>query len=282
MTLKAHGEVKQTLKNRKEFQMNEHENLELLNSENVEATTEETQAEVVQPEKVYTEEDFNKKLDEVLGKKIARREAKIRKEYDRKYGELESVLKAGTGKEDVAEMTDTFKKFYESKGIQFPKEPTYSSRDIEVLAKAEANDIINSGLDDVIEEVDRLADIGLHNMTDREKAIFKELAEYRKSAEQGKELSKLGVTEDVYTSKEFKDFASKFSATTSIKEIYEIYNKMQPRKEIRTAGSMKNATQTDTGVKDFYTRDEALQFTKKDFDKNPALFKAVEQSMLRW
>ena len=263
--------------------MNEHENLELLNSENVEATTEETQVEqIAEPEKVYTEADFNKKLDEVLGKKIARREAKIRKEYDRKYGELESVLKAGTGKEDVAEMTDTFKKFYESKGIQFPKEPNYSSRDIEVLAKAEANDIINSGLDDVIEEVDRLADIGLHNMTDREKAIFKELAEYRKSAEQGKELSKLGVTEDVYTSKEFKDFASKFSATTSIKEIYEIYNKMQPRKEIRTAGSMKNATQTDTGVKDFYTRDEALQFTKKDFDKNPALFKAVEQSMLRW
>ena len=164
--------VKQTLKNRKEFQMNENENLELLNSENVEATTEQMTDQVeqiAQPEKVYTEADFNKKLDEVLGKKIARREAKIRKEYDRKYGELESVLKAGTGKEDVAEMTDTFKKFYESKGIQFPKEPTYSSRDIEVLAKAEANDIINSGLDDVIEEVDRLADIGLHNMTDRAK-----------------------------------------------------------------------------------------------------------------
>ena len=40
--------------------MNEHENLELLNSENVEATTEETQAEVIQPEKVYTEEELEK------------------------------------------------------------------------------------------------------------------------------------------------------------------------------------------------------------------------------
>lgn len=281
MTLKAHGEVKQTRKNRKEFYMNEMENLELLNSENVEETTEETVAEQM-PEKVYTEEDFNRKLDEVLGKKIARREAKIRKEYDRKYGELESVLKAGTGKEDVAEMTDTFKKFYESKGVQFPKEPTYSSRDIEVLAKAEANDIIKAGLEDVIEEVDRLADIGLHNMTDREKAVFRELAEYRKAEEQGRELSKLGVTQDVYESKEFREFSSKFSTGTSIKEIYEIFNKMQPRKEVRTAGSMKNATAKETGVKDFYTRDEALQFTKKDFDKNPALFKAVEKSMLRW
>ena len=276
--------VKQTLiKNGKEFYMNEKENLELLNSENVEETTEETQVEqIAQPEKVYTEEDFNKKLDEVLGKKIARNTAKIRKEYEKKYGELESVLKAGTGKEDVVEMTDTFKKFYESKGIQIPKEPTYNSRDIEVLAKAEANDIIKSGLDDVIEEVDRLADIGLNNMTAREKAVFKELAEYRKTAEQSKELSKLGVTDEVYNSKEFKDFTSKFAPGTSITEIYEIYNKMQPRKEIRTAGSMKNATQTDSGVKDFYTRDEALQFTKKDFDKNPALFKAVEKSMLKW
>lgn len=251
-------------------------------AENVEPTTEEIGKEVEQiatPEpKTYTQEE----VDEIVGNRLARNTAKIRKEYDKKYGKLESVLRAGTGKEDVTEMTDVFTKFYESKGIQIPKEPTYSSRDIEILAKAEAGDIIKSGLDDVIEEVDRLADIGLNNMTAKEKAVFKELAEYRKTAEQGRELSKLGVTEDVYTSKEFKDFASKFASGTPVTEIYEIYNKMQPRKEVRTAGSMKNATQTDTGVKDFYTRDEALQFTKKDFDKNPALYKAVEKSMLKW
>ena len=263
--------------------MNGNENLATENvAENVEQTTEQTTEQVTQPEKVYTEEDFNKKLDEVLGKKIARNTAKIRKEYEKKYGELESVLRAGTGKEDVGEMTSTFRQFYEGKGIQIPKEPTYSARDIEALAKADANEIIGAGLDDVIEEVDRLADIGLNNMTDREKAVFKELAEYRKTAERGKELAKIGVTEDVYNSKDFKDFASKFSSNTSVTEIYEIYNKMKPRKEVRTAGSMTSATQTDTGVKDFYTRDEALQFTKADFDKNPALFKAVEKSMHKW
>jgi hypothetical protein len=46
-------------------------------------------------------------------------------------------------------------------------------------------------------------------------------------------------------------------------------------------GSMKNTTKEDT-VKEFYTRDEALKFTKEDFDKNPALFKAVENSMYKW
>ena len=79
-----------------------------------------------------------------------------------------------------------------------------------------------------------------------------------------------------------KDFAGKFNANTPIADIYDIYKKTQPKKEFKTMGSMKNSTSDDGTVKDFYTRDEALQFTKKDFDKNPALFKAVEASMLKW
>lgn len=273
--------VKQTLKNRKENNMDNNDILATEQvAENVEpTTTEETVEQVETPtEKTYTESELN----DIVGKRLARNTAKIRKEYERKYGELENVLKAGTGKEDVSEVTDTFKKFYESKGIQIPKEPSYSDKDIQILAQAEANDIIKAGLDDVVDEVDRLADMGLENMSAREKALFGILAPYRKNAEQGRELSKIGVAENVYNSEEFKQFAGKFGSNTSITEIYEIYSKMQPKKEIQTMGSMKNSTQTDTGVKDFYTRDEALKFTKKDYDNNPALFKAVEQSMLKW
>lgn len=244
-------------------------------AENVEHTTEETA-------KTYTEAEFNAKLDEVLGKKIARKEAKIRKEYERKYGNLEEVLKAGTGKESVEEMTNTFAEFYRQKGINIPEKPTYSAKDIEVLARAEADEIIRSGFDEVVEEVDRLADIGAANMTAREKAVFKVLAEHRQSAERGKELSKIGVTEDVFNSQEFKDFAGKFNSNTPIKDIYDIYAKTKPKKEIKTMGSMKNSTSADTGVKDFYTRDEALQFSRKDLDNNPALYKAIEKSMLKW
>ena len=244
-------------------------------AENAEMTAEETP-------KTYTEAEFNAKLDEVLGKKIARKEAKIRKEYERRYGNLEEVLKAGTGKESVEEMTDTFAEFYRKKGIEIPKKPDYSAKDIEVLARAEAAEIINSGLDEVVEETDRLAAIGASNMTAREKAVFKVLAEHRQEAERGRELSKIGITEDVYNSREFKDFAGKFNPNTPIADIYDIYNKTLPKKEHKTMGSMKNNTSEDGMVKDFYTRDEALKFTKKDFDKNPALFKAVEESMRKW
>ena len=240
-------------------------------AENVEQTTEQTP-------KMYTQEE----VDAIVGKRLARKEARIRKEYDRKYGDLEGVLKAGTGKESIEEMTDTFKQFYQKKGIQMPEKPAYSDSDIAVLAKADAEDIIRSGYDDVVEEVDRLTALGVANMTAREKAIFKTLAEHRQSAERGRELSKLGVTEDVYNSSEFKDFAGKFNPNTPIRDIYDLYAKTQPKKEIRTMGSMKNSTTDDGTVKDFYTRDEALRFTKKDFDKNPALYKAVEASMLKW
>ena len=261
--------------------MNENENLVLDDTENVETvTTEETTGEeqVEIPVKTYTQEE----VDEIVGKRLARNTAKIRKEYTKKYGDLENVLKAGTGKDNIVELTDTFRRYYEQKGIHIPSEPTYSGRDIEVLAKAEADDIINAGFEEVVEEVDRLAELGIENMSAREKQVFKELAEYRQNAERSNELSKLGVTEDVYNSKEFKDFASKFGTNTTITEIYEIYTKMQPKKEVRTMGSLKNNTTNDTGVKDFYTRDEALKFTKKDFDNNPELFKAVEKSMLKW
>ena len=251
--------------------MNENENLVTEQvTENVEQTTEQTP-------KTYTQEE----VDAIVGKRIARKEAKIRKEYDRKYGDLEEVLKAGTGKDSVEEATDTFKQFYQKKGITIPQKPTYSEQDIEILARADAEEIIRSGFEEVVEEVDRLAQIGV-DMTPREKAIFKKLAEHRQSIERGNELSQIGVTEDVYNSKEFKDFASKFNASTPVKDVFDIYRKTQPQKEFKTMGSMKNSTSDDGTIKDFYTRDEALKFTKADFDKNPALYKAVEASMLKW
>lgn len=244
-------------------------------AENVEQTTEET---VVEPAKVFTQEDLNA----AVGKAKARERAKITKQFERKYGQLESVLKTGTGKESVEEITDTFKEFYQKKGFQFDAKPDYSDEDIEILAKAEAEDIIRSGYEDVVDEVERLTEIGFADMTAREKAVFKVLADHRQSAERGRELTQIGVTADVYESKEFKDFASKFNATTPIRDIYDIYSKTKPRKEIKPMGSMKHNGTADNGIKDFYSFEEASKFTKADFDKNPELYKKVTESMPKW
>jgi hypothetical protein len=251
--------------------MENNENFEVVQtSENVEQTTEQTP-------KTYTQEE----VDAIVGKRIARNEAKIRKEYDRKYSGLTDVLRAGTGKESVEEMTDTFQKFYASKGVKFPQKPEYSAKEIEVLAKAEANEFIEAGFEDVVEETERLAKIGVSNMTAKEKAIFKVLAEHRQNTERSQELSKLGVTEDIYNSKEFRDFAGKFNSDTSMADIYDIYKLKFPKEKPKTMGSMKN-TSTDSGAKEFYTPDEARSFSRKYLDEHPDVYQNILKSMPKW
>lgn len=257
-------------------------NEELNVTEEVVEEEETTTEGLAEPEKKYTEEDFQRMVSEAVEKRVSRREAKIRSEYEKKYGELEAVLRTGTGEEDIENITSSFRKFYEGKGIEMPTEPRYSDGDIRILARAEADDIINAGFDEVVEEVDRLSGIGVQNMSPREKALFENLARHRQTMERANELAKIGVTQDVYDSKEFKDFAGKFNADTSIREIYDLYNKMQPKKEKRTMGSMKSTAAEDKGVKDFYSYEEASKFTRDELRKNPELMKAIEKSMPKW
>lgn len=254
----------------------------------VEEVTETVETSTEKTPKTYTEEEFeaavnarlNEKLDEVMPKKIARKEAKIRKEYERKYGDLETVLRVGTGKqnESVEEITDGLREFYVKKGAKFPEKPSYSDKDIAVLANAEAEDIIQSGFDEVVEEVERLAKIGAANMTPREKATFKALAEYRQKAERGIELSKIGVNEDIYNSKEFTDFAGMFNPSVPIAEVYKMYAKTV-KPVVEPIGSMKNGSHDE--VKTFYTPEEVDRLTSKDYD-NPVVFENVRKSMKLW
>jgi hypothetical protein len=254
--------------------------------ENVAPTTEETEVQVEQIEdiadesaKVYTEEDFQRmreEYDRKLDKKVSRREAKIRKEYERKYGDLENVLRAGSGKETVEELTETFTDFYTKNGVDIPQKPQYNARDIEVLARHEADEIIQGGLEDVIEEVDRLAQIGVANMDARERAMFQRLAEYRQSAERSNELEKIGVGKDVYESQDFKDFAKKFNANVPITDVYNIYNSQKPKKEIQTMGSI--TTNRAKEQKEFYTEEEISRLTEDDLD-DPQVWEAVRRSM---
>ena len=254
--------------------MFENENLVTDVTENVEQTTEEIVEQIETPApKTYTEEEVN----QIVGKRLARNTAKIHKEYE-KHRQLENVLKAGTGKEDVAEIANAFREYYKSKGVQMPSTPTYSDRDIEVLANAEAEEIIKSGFEDVVEEVDRLATLGTKNMSAKEKAVFKALAEYRQNMERTNELSRIGVTEEVYNSKAFKDFSAKFSSDTPVTEVYEIYNKMQPKKEVQTMGSMRSSQ--EPRIKDYYTPEEIARLTDADLD-NEEVWNAVRRSMTK-
>lgn len=273
------------------------DNKELVTEEVTENTEQETAEENVTDEKVdnaeskeesvktYSEEDFekevNSRVDELLSKKINRNNRKIRREYEEKYGKLENVLRAGTGEQDLEAITNQLENFYKGEGISIPPMNNYSNDDLETLGSKDADDIISSGYDDIKEEVDRLANIGLDKMTAREKATFQKLAKVRKGMEAEKELAKIGVGKEVLEDDNFKAFTKKLNPELSIKDMYEMYTQVKPKPEVKKMGSMKSTTK-QPAVKDFYTREEALKFTRADFDKNPELFKAVEKSMQKW
>lgn len=245
-------------------------------TENVEQTTEETEV-VEQEERKFTQAE----VTEMIRQNVSRNEAKLRKQFEREnrqYRELEGVLRAGTGRETgtVEEMTGTFRDYYEKKGVTIPKNQSYTDREIEVLAMSDADEIIEMGLEDVIEEVDRLTAKGFENMNAREKKMFKKLADYRQSAEGIRELEKIGVTADVYNSKEFKDFAGKFNPNTPITDIYNIYKTTKPKKEVRTMGSMKNSQPPK--VKDYYSPEEIDRLTDADLE-DEEVWNAVRRSM---
>ena len=260
--------------------VNETENVEQTTEEIVEGTDVETSEEVAKEEPVQT---FTmEQVNEMIAKKLARKENKIRREYENKYSRLETVLNTGLGTESVEEATEKLSGFYKQKGINIPDVPKYSDKEIEVLANAEADDIISGGYDEIVEEVDRLANIGLENMSDRDKKVFSKLASERTRLEQEKDLASIGVSSEMVEDKAFKDFASKLNPNLSLKEKYEMYTQFNPKPKGKPIGSMKGNISKDNGVKDFYTYEESLQFTKEDLDRNPELFAALEKSMLRW
>ena len=260
--------------------VNETENVEQPTEEVVESTEVE---EVVETPEEPTVQMFTKEqVDEMIAKKLARKENKIRKEYENKYSRLETVLNTGLGTETVEEATEKLSGFYTQKGINIPEAPRYSDREIEVLARAEAEDIISGGYDEVVEEVDRLASIGVDNMSEMDKKVFSRLASERTRLEQEKALAKIGVGKEVIDSPEFVDFAGKLNPNLSLEEKYEMYARFNPKPKGKPIGSMKGNISKDNGVKDFYTYEESLQFTREELDRNPELFKALEKSMLKW
>ena len=229
-----------------------------------------------EPSKLYTPEE----VSAIVDKKFKRREAKLRREYDKKYGELENVLKNGTGVNDLNELASQFKDFYKNKGVDIPEYVSpETDEDLSILADADAQAIINDGFDDVVTEVDRLAN---KERTKRENLTFLKLAEYRKNEESKQDLKSMGVDDKDLQDKEFLEFSSHLDPEMSLKDKYNFYLKYRPKPKVENVGSMQNTNSQDNGVKNFYTKAEAEKFTRKDFDKIPGLLEAVEKSMAKW
>lgn len=256
-------------------------------TENVEETTEET-PEVVEEEETTTSEEKPKgrfvtdeELNDIVDRRVSRKMKKFEKEQGI-YKDTENVLKIGLGVNDIKEANQKLREYYSGEGYEMPEvyEPEMTDREIQALANADAEDIMEEGEEAMTNEANRLAEKGYENLNRREKMLFTRLASTLESNKNRRELLRLGASEELVDSDDFKEFAAQFNSKTPMEKILGLYNASNDSEEkFDNPGSMKNQDK-GSADKDYYTDEEIDQLTDEQLD-DPKIWAAVRKSMTR-
>lgn len=220
---------------------------------------------------------YQEEFNGMMKTRLDRKDREHQKELS-KYRSTEEVLKKGLNATDITDAESKLREFWKAEGISLPEptKPGLTDNEIRILAKAEADEIIESG--DAEAEANKLASKGYENMSAREREMFNTLAEHLTKEKKINELKSIGVKADLLDSKEFKDFASKFNSNTSVKDIYELYSRThKEEKKIEKMGSM--TTQKPDKEKDYYTKEEVDSMTEEEVRAN---FDVIKRSTESW
>lgn len=244
-------------------------------------TVEETKEE--QPKgRFMTDEE----IDNLVMKKVNRRMAKLEAQKEKElsvYKDTENVLKSALGASNIDEANKKLREYYTAEGIKLPDvyKPGLTSREVEVLAKADAQDFIDDGYESMLNEANRLAAKEYKNLNERERIVFNTLAERLTQEDNKRNLLKLGATEDILNDKDFIDFKNQFNSKTPIGDIYNLYLKTQDSKTKPVAmGSMKD-TVAQKETKDFYSPTDVKNLSDDDWNK-PGVWERALASMKKW
>lgn len=243
-------------------------------SEDIEKASEEQ----VQNTRTYSEEEVEQIKKQMIednqkawNKRWGQEKSKMERDFA-KQNELAELLMKQTGHKSIDDLLNTS---YEEYGMERPK----NTRDEERLGKLDAEEILE--LDDAFieQEANRLATM---NRSVREDTTFKALGKYltdkKAEAKRNQELKESGIEESVFNSDDFKSFMSKFNENTSLKDIGEMYSKMNStsvKKKPYSAGSLKNNQIKETS--DTFTEEEFMALTAEDL-KDPKVYEKAMKS----
>lgn len=277
--------MEDNIENNEEFEVE----LDTTNSDEQQVKTEELQQEDTQTieetaEKVPTEEEIQSRIDKAVETRL-KRERRENERKNKSLYQIEDALKKGLGVEDRAEILNKLNEFYE-----IPATNTPNVKDEEFLGKAYAQEIIDEGdIQEIEDEANRLASIPRDKRSARENAMFNTLCEKLVSNKQENELKNNGIGLEILSDKQFNSFRGKLNSDVSILEAVDMYNRLkqteQEKKKEKPAspGSAKSkGTTADSTVKEFYTFEEAKQFTRDELNRRPKLFEAIKKSMPKW
>lgn len=235
------------------------------------------------PSKVEFTPEQQAKLDEILLRRVKATERKYERELNKRENLIEK-LKVGMGKDSLEELDEELTSYYESQGIKMPT-PKTNERDELILAKADAEEIIDLGLEEMERVANDIANKPREVRTIREKTILTELVSKIAFEKAKTVLEAKGADIKILEDKEFKNFSSKFSATTPIAEVYDLFEKINkttttPTQPPKPIGSVKSNV-VNNEIKEYYTPEEISKFTREDYLKNPRLMEAVENSLAK-
>ena len=240
------------------------------NATSVEEPVEEPQG------KFYTDEEFNKAVNEIADRRVARKMKKFERELD-KYKDTENVLKSQLGGENIDEVNANLRKLYTDEGVELPTR--YVSEDkeyIEFQAQRDADDFIAEGYKAVEEEANRLAGIGYENLNSKEQIIFAKLCEELNRQNDIKTLKGLNVDTKILEDKDFIEYREQFNRNVSLEKIYEMYKGINENK-INTPGSLSNNTKVES---EFFTDEEIENLTMEDLD-DPVIWEKLRKTQTR-
>lgn len=243
-----------------------------------------TQAEESQSEKTYTEaevEDIKKMLEK-------QNQEKFDEKFNKRWGREKSMLERENSKRD--RLIELLQEQTQAKTIDeliSLSEETYGAKisddrvienDEKKLGYLDAQEILDMDLEEVEKEAERLASKKKRSV--REETTFMELGKYltnKKEEEKiKKEIKENGIDEEIAESKEFKNFMEKFDLKkTPIKEIYSLYEKLNPVDKPFKPGSTRGKT-TNTN-REYFTKEEFMALTAEDLD-DPKIYEKAMKS----
>ncbi len=219
-------------------------------------------------------------VDRMLQARLSRQERKSQKEID-KYKNIYETLSHVTGIKEVEDLKGFLQKFYKDQGLNFPSsQNSLTERDEIILGRAYAEEIIASGMEEMMEVLDELSK--KKELSVKEKTI-KDIIGMRVAMNDGsKELSKLGVDISILEDEDFINFAKRCRTDMGLVDIYKFYKQVNKEEiaQVKPVGQLKEKSLNNK--KDFYSKEEASRFTDADYKKNPKLIDLVMDSMTKW
>lgn len=258
------------------------------NDEQIQETTQEVESPTQEDIEKQIEEKANKLFEEKVEERLKRdrinREREQSKEIS-KLKQLQNVIMTGLGVENLDEAISKSSEFYKNQGINIPEYKqnlSYSERDEQILAYADAKEIIECGMQEMEKEANRIASIPSNKRTTRENTIFNELCKELVNRKDIEKLKSKGYDTEMLKDKNFIDFRQQFTINTPVEKIVDIYKQVNNFKveKPKSPGSAKSTT-TVKQIKDYYSPEDFDKLTDEELN-NPKIMEVVDKSRLQW